>query len=521
MSIFKSIRKGIKSFFKGIGKRLKSAFKRFGKFMNKIGVLGQIGLMFILPGVGNMIASAWSGVAGQTAAQATASAAGQVTASAAAEAGSTVAQATAKGLAKETATKAAIKAGTEVATKKATGLMAGGNFSQGVGKLMQFTGKVVGTPGRVFSNITQGITDTLGNFAKTASNNIFGTKFTTAAGNSLNGKFFGPGDSAFGQSFGNTSKFANVLAKSPTIATKQAASNFQATANSLAKLPQSSLNTEGLPSNMSPRQDAAFKLQEKTFGRRGNTMNVGEGMKDLSQYKPFDANDPFLTASTKAPTTSQINAVTAEQKALGLTGEQPTQMQKLTEQNAQSVVPRVGDAVAPPVSKSSLLDPVAVDSLNIVPLDDFTKPVMNMKGVGDAPNIDAAAVEVEEVVKPSLLENIKTGITGAPKRVMDKATDIAKDPLGYAFKGFEDSLQQGIQYKAKEALGLTPDMPDQYVTNTRAYVPSFDTGGGAGSYQAPETMDARAFEQNVLAAPSQYGYTAFQYDQYMNRTAQA
>ena len=89
------------------------------------------------------------------------------------------------------------------------------------------------------------------------------------------------------------------------------------------------------------------------------------------------------------------------------------------------------------------------------------------------------------------------------------------------FGGFEESLQQGIQYKAKEALGLTPDMPDQYVTNTRAYVPSFDTGGGAGSYQAPETMDARAFEQNVLAAPSQYGYTAFQYDQYMNRTAQA
>jgi hypothetical protein len=125
------------------------------------------------------------------------------------------------------------------------------------------------------------------------------------------------------------------------------------------------------------------------------------------------------------------------------------------------------------------------------------------------------------VKKPSLLDNIREGITDIPTRIKDKATDIAKDPLGYAFKGFEESLQQGMQYKAKEALGLTPDMPDQYVTNTRAYVPSFDTGGGAGSYQAPETMNARAFEQNVLAAPSQYGYTAFQYDQYMNRTAQA
>ena len=171
-----------------------------------------------------------------------------------------------------------------------TGLMAGGNFAQGVGKLMQFTGKVVGTPGRVFSNITQGVTETLGNFAKTASNNIFGSSFTTAAGETLSGKFFSGGNSAFGRSFGSTSKFANVLAKSPTIATKQAASQFQATVDSLAKLPQSSLNTEGLPNNMSLRQDPAFKLQEKTFGRRGNTMNIGEGIEDFSNpVKDFDS----------------------------------------------------------------------------------------------------------------------------------------------------------------------------------------------------------------------------------------
>ena len=45
---FKKIKKGFKSAFKSIGKGIKSAFKKFGKFMGKIGVVGQIAMMFIL-----------------------------------------------------------------------------------------------------------------------------------------------------------------------------------------------------------------------------------------------------------------------------------------------------------------------------------------------------------------------------------------------------------------------------------------------------------------------------------------
>ena len=63
MGFFSKIGKGIKSAFKSIGAGIKSAFKRFGKFMNKIGVLGQVAMMFILPGVGSMLAKAWSGIA--------------------------------------------------------------------------------------------------------------------------------------------------------------------------------------------------------------------------------------------------------------------------------------------------------------------------------------------------------------------------------------------------------------------------------------------------------------------------
>ncbi len=50
--VFKKVKKGFKSFFKGIGKRVKKAFKSFGKFMNKIGIVGQVAMSFVLPGIG-------------------------------------------------------------------------------------------------------------------------------------------------------------------------------------------------------------------------------------------------------------------------------------------------------------------------------------------------------------------------------------------------------------------------------------------------------------------------------------
>lgn len=553
MGFFSKIGKGIKSAFKSIGKGIQSAFKKFGKFMSKIGVLGQVALMFILPGVGNMIASAWSGIAGQTAAQVAASTAGQATASAAASAGATTAAATTAGAntagkIAETIAKGTAKGATKIqaslakaalGSSKATGLMAGGNFAQGVGKLMQFTGKVVGTPGRVFSNITQGVTDTLGNFAKTASNNIFGTKFTTAAGNSLNGKFFGAGDSAFGRSFGDTSKFANVLAKSPTIATKQAASNFQAgltgppaiAGQGPLKTPKFQVKESDmykLPDGQDLMPKGAFDNLESGM-TPGGKLDLSQPIKDIdtAQYNTneFGGNQ---VADTAGRTKSGTGIVGPDGNRGGksfLEGEKFTPLESMDSQIPDSMQDtmknmfRQDDGTIDFSKKRGVITTKNVNYVpkSVPPVNDVAGQTLMPEGAMD----NLTPYDEIGVKKPSLLDNIREGITDIPTRIKDKATDIAKDPLGYAFKGFEESLQQGMQYKAKEALGLTPDMPDQYVTNTRAYVPSFDTGGGAGSYQAPETMDARAFEQNVLAAPSQYGYTAFQYDQYMNRTAQA
>lgn len=55
MGIFKKIFKGVKKVFKKIGKSIKRAFKKVGKFMGKLGILGQIGLMFLLPGIGTLL----------------------------------------------------------------------------------------------------------------------------------------------------------------------------------------------------------------------------------------------------------------------------------------------------------------------------------------------------------------------------------------------------------------------------------------------------------------------------------
>jgi hypothetical protein len=52
---FKKIKKGFKTSFKSIGERIKKTFKSFGKFMGKIGIVGQLAMSFVLPGIGKML----------------------------------------------------------------------------------------------------------------------------------------------------------------------------------------------------------------------------------------------------------------------------------------------------------------------------------------------------------------------------------------------------------------------------------------------------------------------------------
>jgi hypothetical protein len=73
MGFFKKVFKKVKKGFKSIGKGIKSAFKKIGKFMGKIGIVGQLALMFtpvgammgnLFAGIGNVAGQAFRGVTG-------------------------------------------------------------------------------------------------------------------------------------------------------------------------------------------------------------------------------------------------------------------------------------------------------------------------------------------------------------------------------------------------------------------------------------------------------------------------
>ena len=68
MGFFSKIFKGVKKVFKKIGRGIKKVFKKVGKFMGKVGVVGQIALGFLLPGVGALIGKAAGAMMGSSSA---------------------------------------------------------------------------------------------------------------------------------------------------------------------------------------------------------------------------------------------------------------------------------------------------------------------------------------------------------------------------------------------------------------------------------------------------------------------
>ena len=131
------------------GKEIKRTLKKAGKFAKKIGVAGTIGLMFIMPGVGNYLS---------------------------------------QGL-----------------TNITNGLLGMDNpIAQGLGSLLEFTNRVATDTRNYIGNVSSAIIDTTKNFAKTAAKKLgFDVKDASDT-------FFGEGDSAYSRSFGVDSKFQNL-----------------------------------------------------------------------------------------------------------------------------------------------------------------------------------------------------------------------------------------------------------------------------------------------------------------------
>ena len=381
MGFFSKVWKGIKTGVKSIGKGIKSAFKKFGKFMGEIGILGQIAMMFILPGIGNAIL----GTAGTAA--------------------------TVAGVGGATVTAAAVPA---------SGLLGGALGSVGVaaGKAVQFVGKALGKVGNTFSNITKGVTETLGNFAKTATNKLankigMDNVFSDAASN-----FFGPGDSAFSRSFGETSRFQRLGTSQDVFAAEKQA-----------------------------RLDAIdFEKKVPT----ANPTATIENINDPSNYEVGSLEYMDAQLKTSADTSGSLS-----------------------------------------------FDEYAVD--------------------GTIPQVPASK-RPSILAEPSTLDKIKD----VPSKLYDagkeKVTGFIDDPAGTIFEGFDERLNQGVQTTVMQGLGLE-DKPEYTYNTMRAYVPEFQVASLEGSGSEP-IMSARAFEQNVTNNPNPYGYTAFQYGQYMSQFGQ-
>ena len=402
MGFFSKVWKGLKKTVKKIGKGIKSAFKKFGKFMGKIGILGQVAMFFIMPYVGAALGGAFTGAAGA------------------------------------------------LATNTVGGAL--GAVGQAAGKVMQFVGNTVGKAGTVFNNITKGVTDTLGNFAKTASNKMFGTTFEASA------NFFGAGDSAFSRSFGKNSRFQNLTTDNVFF-------------------------------------EDIKKSREVQFDRKTmDTLDevVSESAGDSRAYGQTEfRNDPIYDQAIREGGTEMT-------ASLG----QPSPDLAFSESLTVDTVP------FDPMSQENFARGMIDDTISPTGSDGFQTLVGNV-------NPDA-------VYQPSLMERLQTGIKEAPANIYKKAGEIADDPLGYAFKGTEKSIQQQMNLRVGQELGISakPEYNVQNVSNV-AYVPSFESfGGSQQQYGAPEIMNARAFEQQVTNNPSPYGYTAFQYNNYMAQFGQ-
>lgn len=171
MGFLSKVFKGVKKTFKKIGKGIKSAFKSIGKFMDKIGIVGQIGLSLLLPGVGAMLGSAFQGFT--------------------------------------------------TAMQAYSGV--GSTIINGAGSFLAKAGELAGQMGKSFSSITEGVKNVVGETLKAGANAVgldtavlkagetFGSEYLTKLGTSIGKANLESIGSTFGASVDNVvSSFSNI-----------------------------------------------------------------------------------------------------------------------------------------------------------------------------------------------------------------------------------------------------------------------------------------------------------------------
>ena len=499
MGILSKVWKGLKTAVKSTARRVKKAFQSFGKFMNKIGIVGQIAMMFILPAIGNAIM-------GTTAAGASAAAASTLASEAALVAGQTAAQATAAGVAAASQTTATIAAGSAAGASTAavqaaaaatthvgTGLLGGalGPLGVSAGKAMSWVGGKVAAAKSTFQNITSGVFETLGNFAKTATNKLantfgFDNVFQDAAAN-----FFSPGngsvvgdagtkiftdsagvaDSAFSRSFGADSKFQNLTKGSQFF--KDVATDRM---NAIDKLenPLESMQRLGGNQNITPEQ-----FRKQAGGVNDIVTNAPEI--EITTGTEFVDGVPVIDGTAGA--TEVINAAEITPTSIL---EQPVNYE-----------PRLGGNT-------------------IQSADSVRRQAVGVNtAISDEANKRAAAL----VDNRSLLQKTVDGTVGVydeiTGKVAERFSNVIADPVGTLLDGVESKMVTGVQNRGLDELGLIYRQPAAQVDNRtfNANASEFSVAP-VGQYSGEPIMSANAFETNVTHSSSPYGFTAMLYGDY-------
>ena len=137
MGFLSKVFKGVKKVFKKVGKGIKSAFKSIGKFMDKIGIIGQIGLSLLLPGIGSALSGMWGSLVGGMQAY--------------------------------------------------SGI--GSTIINGAGNFLNTATKIAGNIGKSFSTITEGVKNVVGETLKAGANALGVDTALIKAGTTLNSKY--------------------------------------------------------------------------------------------------------------------------------------------------------------------------------------------------------------------------------------------------------------------------------------------------------------------------------------------
>jgi len=442
MSLFKGIRK----VFKKIGGAIKKQFKRVMKVVGKAGVLGQIAMMFVLPGIGGALMKGISGAFSKIVGTAATKVGTQVVGDAVVKAGTDVAIKAGTDVAVKAGTKAVVKTAATKAVEGSGMLGSKNALVRGVGTVLEAAGNFVKVGAKAFSTVTEGVSSFIGEFGKTALNKIPGVNigsaapdFATAWSNVQGNVMTNASETlkAFNTSIGYTPPTTGGLA------------NYKPTArisnNSLMQARNAPISSA--PTNMSPNvtpTSSPVQSPDLLEGARASTDLVNQTIETAKPPLPkasegVEFYENLKTADnsllTKRP--SPLRPVSTSAESMRLPGADGADFQSAMEQTANAGLPKppTTNFVAttpPPVAAT---DPSYFDILKSKATDALKEfsPSSLLERVQEIPgqfldNLGNTITKLPQTAlsaslnKPRAGYNVSTQVVGAPMPVAEVAS---------------------------------------------------------------------------------------------------